>query len=365
MEESLADPTEAVNLAKATISGIEKSYYYTGEEIVPENVAVSANGTALSPDEDYYVTYSNNTNLGTATATFTGIGKCYGSRKVTFKIVPYVTDLGSADVEVYIDGQVKEENDLPEITYVKGGPKPESVEVSVKVVEGDTVEFVPLEKGDYTWSRKFNAKTGIGTVTVKGKGKFFKGSVKAEFKAENQEMDSLTYAVDDFVYSPKANAYQKNKITIYDLNGKALKVNTDYTVTFDPASGTPSIGDEITARITGKGFYDGTALVSFRIIDKPQQLKAATFAFKVDDEEIAAGKFYVKYAGVPVLLTEENIVLRMKKKVGRTVNYEVIDPSEYEIVSIINNNKVGKATVTLRGTGEFSGLKTITFKIKK
>jgi hypothetical protein len=55
----------------------------------------------------------------------------------------------------------------------------------------------------------------------------------------------------------------------------------------------------------------------------------------------------------------------MKKKVGRTVNYEVIDPSEYEIVSIINNNKVGKATVTLRGTGEFAGLKTITFRIKK
>jgi hypothetical protein len=366
-EESLADPAEAVNLAKATISGIEKKYYYTGEEIVPENekVAVSVNGTALSPAEDYYVTYSNNTNLGTATAIFTGIGKCYGSKKVTFKIVPYVTDLRNADVKVYIDGQVMETNDLPEITYVKGGPKPESVEVSVKVGEGDNAEFIPLEKGDYTWSSKFNSKTGIGTVTVKGKGKFFKGSIKAEFRAVRQEMDSLTYVVDDFVYSPKANAYQKNKITVYDLNGKALKAKTDYTVSFEPSSDTPSIGDEVTATITGQGYYEGDAVVSFRIIDKPQQLKAATFAFKVDDEEIAANKFYVKYAGVPVLLTEENIVLRMKKKVGRTVNYEVIDPSEYEIVSIINNNKVGKATVTLRGTGEFAGLKTITFKIKK
>ena len=113
--------------------------------------------------------------------------------------------------------------------------------------------------------------------------------------------------------------------------------------------------------------YDDTttATVSFRVIDKDHKLSSATNAFMVDGEEVAASKFYVKYTGNPVTLTEDDIVLKVKKRVGRTVNVITLDPTEYEVVAIQNNNKVGTATVIVRGTGELGGLKNITFKIKK
>ena len=80
---------------------------------------------------------------------------------------------------------------------------------------------------------------------------------------------------------------------------------------------------------------------------------------------ISAKKFAVKYRGTPVTITEDDIVLQVKKKVGRTTHVVRIDPSDYEIITILNNNKVGTATVILKGTGEYGGLKSITFKIKK
>ncbi|MCR5501778.1 MAG: Ig-like domain-containing protein [Lachnospiraceae bacterium] len=364
-EEFLTDSSGSVKAAKLKVElafadGVKgpkknQAYYQGGDEIIPE-VTVKNGSVALTEDQ-YQVTISNNKNLGTATVTVTGMAPYYGQKKTTFKIVPMTVDLSKAgaDLEILVNGETS-----AEIPYAKGGAKPESVEVSYK--------DVPLTSGvDYTYSVKVDNKKSIGTVTIKGKGSFFKKSTKTTYKIVTQSIENMNFVVDDFVANAKtkANAYKKNKITVIDLDGKALKAKTDYTVTFEPASGLPAVGDEVTAIITGKGKYEGTAYETFRIVEASQSLKKAKYSFKVNDEEIAASKYYVKYKGVPVVLDKEDLVIKVNRKVGRTNHWVVLDDDDYEIVSYAKNNKVGISTITIRGTGEYAGLLTLKVKIKK
>ena len=69
---------------KLTISGITDKTY-TGSAIT-QTLSVSYNGKTLTEGTDYTVTYSNNTNVGTANVIVTGIGAYKGSVTKTFKI---------------------------------------------------------------------------------------------------------------------------------------------------------------------------------------------------------------------------------------------------------------------------------------
>ena len=60
---------------------------YTGSALKPE-VVVKAGTKVLKKSVDYYVSYRDNTNVGTATAKITGRGNYKGSYTTTFKIVP-------------------------------------------------------------------------------------------------------------------------------------------------------------------------------------------------------------------------------------------------------------------------------------
>ena len=72
-----------------TYDGTEKTLY--GYSLKDSN-----NYYQLTEDEDYVVTYENNINVGTATATFTGIGNYTGSFTKNFNIVP--TDIYRANI---------------------------------------------------------------------------------------------------------------------------------------------------------------------------------------------------------------------------------------------------------------------------
>lgn len=60
---------------------------YTGNPIVPE-MTVIRNDIPLVPNVDYAITYSDNTKVGTATITITGIGSYCDVRKIHFDILP-------------------------------------------------------------------------------------------------------------------------------------------------------------------------------------------------------------------------------------------------------------------------------------
>ena len=59
---------------------------YTGMPIKPQ-LEIKHNGTDLVEDTDFKVTYEENTDVGTATITITGIGNYSGQKIITFNIV--------------------------------------------------------------------------------------------------------------------------------------------------------------------------------------------------------------------------------------------------------------------------------------
>ena len=67
---------------------------YTGKAIKPA-LSVTYNGTKLKEGTDYKVTYKNNTKVGKATVTVTGIGDYIGTISKTFKIIPKSTTLST------------------------------------------------------------------------------------------------------------------------------------------------------------------------------------------------------------------------------------------------------------------------------
>lgn len=88
---NFCNPT--VNLSDATVSDIS-ARAYTGKRRIPA-VTVKYGGKALKKGVHYKVSYKNNRNVGTATVTVTGIGKCTGKITKKFKINPPKTKLVS------------------------------------------------------------------------------------------------------------------------------------------------------------------------------------------------------------------------------------------------------------------------------
>ncbi len=75
------------------------SYTYNGYSKTPSVTVKDANGKPLTKDTDYTVSYSNNKNIGTATATVTGKGNYSFTKKLTFTIK--AKDLASTS-KVYV-----------------------------------------------------------------------------------------------------------------------------------------------------------------------------------------------------------------------------------------------------------------------
>lgn len=86
-----------LNIENAVVDAIADQTY-TGAAIEPVfTVKTSANGTILTAGTDYTVTIDgDHTNAGTVTAVISGTGTCYGTKEVTYRIVP--KNLGDADV---------------------------------------------------------------------------------------------------------------------------------------------------------------------------------------------------------------------------------------------------------------------------
>ena len=88
----------AKNIADESIAATIPEQTYTGEARTPE-VAVTDGAHTLAANTDYTVAYSNNINVGTATATLTGMGNYTGTRTVEFTIQPQAATLNVSSTE--------------------------------------------------------------------------------------------------------------------------------------------------------------------------------------------------------------------------------------------------------------------------
>ena len=122
------------------------------------------------------------------------------------------------------------------------------------------------------------------------------------------------------------------------LNGKTLKLNEDYTLTY---SNNVNVGTA-TITINGIGNYTGSKKVNFNIAPKKLDISSATV------NSIGSKT----YTGASI-----------KPSVTVTLNNKTLKLNKDYTVSYSNNKNIGTAKILIKGIGEYEGEKTVTFNI--
>ncbi|MCM1092225.1 MAG: hypothetical protein NC413_15435, partial [Muribaculum sp.] len=274
-----------------------------------------------------------------------------GTLKKTFKITAY-------DIQTNAGGKLQ---GIPTaslmVPYTKGATTP---------VLDLTFNGKPLTaKTDYTVTYKNNRKPATAsdakapTMVIKGKGNF-KGTLTIPFAITTSDLatgGSVELTAADTPFTDKAGKYM-SKPVLTDANGKKLAAGTDYEKTFTytlvnpdgteqplTAADTVPVGGVVKVTVTGKGNYTGTISTTYRIT------KASFSKAKVT---VTAQP----YTGSTVTLSAKDITVKLGSD---TLTYG----KDYTIVegSYRNNIKKGTATVTIKGMGDYGGMKTVKFKI--
>lgn len=284
---------------------------YTGSAIEPEPT-LTWTGETLEEDLDYSLSYTSNVGAGTATVTMTGKGSFTGKKSQTFKIkkvsLDEVTIPAIAD-QVYTGSAIKPS---PALTW-KG-----------KKLKNGT---------DYTLGYRSNVNAGTATVTVTGKGSFT-GTKRLTFKIKTINLSEVKVpSIESQTYT--GTAIKPAQTLMW--KGKKLKRGTDYTIGY---KSNVNVGTA-TVTVTGRGSFAGTKRLTFKI--KPADINNVTVNAIADQVYNGKGrtpKPTLKYEGKT-----------LKNNSDFTLTYS-------------NNVKVsGKAKVTIKGKGNFTGSKTLSFRI--
>lgn len=318
-----------ISISKTTVSTI-LNQAYTGKYIEPD-VTVRYDGEKLEEGTDYTLSYSNNKNVGTAKVTIKGKGNFYGSKTVTFKIVK---SSNSSSVSGSISMNRVTLQRVEDQVYTGKYIKPEVV----LTYDGEELD----EGTDYTVTYSDNKNVGYGKIYIKGKGDF-SGSKTVYFKIEGKNISISKTTVSTVLNQKYTGSYIKPSVVVrYD--GEKLEEGTDYTLSY---SNNKNVG---TARITikGKGNYTGSKTVTFKIVGTNNDY----------DDEISISEVSVSrvlnrlYTGSYI---KPSVVIRYKGE-------KLKEGTDYTL-SYSNNKNVGTAKITIKGKGNFSGTKTVTFKI--
>ena len=284
---------------------------YTGFALKPE-VVVKAGTKVLKKSVDYYVYYRDNTNVGTATAKITGRGNYKGSYTTTFKIVP------CAISQVTI-------REIADKTY--SGKK---IEPYIKL----TYKNKSLKRGtDYTVSYDNNIDVGTATATITGIGNFM-GTTAVSFKIVKGTSKIKVSAISNQTFT---GVEITPEVSVKEGTKKLTK-DVDYKVSY---ANNINVGIA-TVTVTGIGSYDGTARKTFRIVSRP--LKEVSVE-KIDAQE---------YTGK-----------ELTPKLNLTYNGKTLTDNVDYVAVYSSNIEPGNGVVKVQGKGNFSGQRTVVFKIKE
>lgn len=384
---------QAFTIAKAPIeSATVKTITntpYTGIAQEPE-VAVKLNGKTLIAEDDYEVSYSNNTDAGTAMVTVSGIGNYSSIASTVFDITPIqVEDLefgvpeaiiytgkGIEPVEVLLNGSPLpttdytisyESNTLPgdatftfsPITanvvgtytgafHIKGLP------ITAQDITFDAESFTyngtAQEPGvsivvngtnldsthDYAVGYEDNVNAGEAAVIIRGEGVYDPTPLSVPFTIAPLDLQDADITVEDATYTGEE---QHPSVTVKH-DGIEIP-SADYTVTyFDNENATNAARAHITPASQN---ITGSSEVKFTI--KPAQLESATVT-GVHDEV---------YNGKEITLEDLSIELD-----GKTLM-----PDTDYLVEYRDNTEVGTAYITISGQGNYQGAIERGFEIAK
>lgn len=305
------------NINELTVGEIE-AQEYSGNAVTP-TPEIKFGDITLIKSTDYTLTYANNINMGTNTASITITAKngsnYTGNKTIYFSIVAndseeFVITLSETTYEY--NGDAK----LPEVTVVQAGRT---------LIEGTDYEL--------TYTGNVDAGTAKVKITLIG---FYTGEYERNFTITPKAItkDMITVSDSEFNYT---GATQKPTIKVSFIeNNKVtnLKENEDYTVTYPSESVEIGIY-EITVEASGIN-YTGTQKVQYEIKSNVEKLEVVwnenTNLFK------AGSKF-----------TTETIkdTFTLKDSKGN-----VISSGDYEVSFDSEPTKAGTYTMTVTATSD-------------
>lgn len=223
----------------------------------------------------------------------------------------------------YFDGNKKVSEKKYSVTYGKKYPK-----------------FPSPKRSKYVFDGWYTKKTGgtkvttASTVTKKtGHTLYAHWSKKTAISKAQIKINACTY-----------NGQKQQPAVTVTLNGKTLKKGTDFTLSY---SNNIQASSNAKVVITGKGKYNGTRTVKFKIQRCP-----------IDNEHIQCDlktRDYVYGGGEKkpiVILFHNGSRMTEGKKHDYTFQYK-------------NNVQPGVASVVISGRGNYTGTRTVTFTIAK
>ena len=297
------------NLSLVSVSA--PSVTYTGAAQTPGFEATYM-GMTLIQGTDYDIAYSNNTNAGTGAVTLTGKGYYTGTLNESFAINP--ASLASA-----------EWTDIPDQTWTGAALTP-ALSLSF-----NGAALAAGADYDAAWSN--NTNLGKASVTLTGKGNFA-GSLTKEFNIVAASLSGASIA--DIPAQDYTGAAIQPALTV-KLGSATLKAGTDYTVEYENnvAKGTATI------YVDGKGFYDSWAEGTFSIVDH--------IALSQCSISRISNQYYTGSA-----LKPKPTVSYDGKKLREGVDYTL---------TYSKNKAIGKATVSIKGKGSYTGSVNRSFSI--
>lgn len=296
---------------------------YTGSEIKPVTVTYSDNWGGTGADykpNDAKISYSNNTNVGTATAELTIGG---ATAAVDFRITEgdMTADVTASDYIGTYDG--------------------DSHEITVTAPAGASVMY-GINAGTYGFAHLPQDTVGTHIVyyqVTKPNYKTVTGSAKVIINARSISDAAVTLDSTALTYTGSVQTKGVSKVTV-TADGKPLTLTagTDYTISDNQGTDAKSY----TMTLTGKGNYTGTKKVDFTIAAKPLTAGMVT---------VAAGPHYYTGNAVTPAVTVKDGDRTLTADTDYTVSYN-------------DNINVGTAKVTVTGKSNYTGTASQTFTIQ-
>lgn len=325
-----------VDINSITMSAVNAGGYpYTGEAVKPP-LTLKYGSYTLQEGTDFTVEYADNVNVTeTATATYTGIGKYSGTKVVTYKII---RKGGCKAV-------FKETNATTRLNteFTGFAIKPEVV-----VTSGETI----LTKGvDYNLSYYNGTNQNDDNVTDAGNKTIrvelinnYAGVVTLPYTITPKKIDGNSISITGYKTS---YTYTGDKIepviTITDGDRKVqLKydktniADSDYACAYRDNVNVSTNGRNAILTITGRKNYSGSKTIEFKIT--PKSIASGTVQALPD--QIYDGR--EKNLTAAVMFGDKRATVTCK---------------------CTNNINTGRATMTIKGTGNYTGTKVVYFKI--
>lgn len=259
------------------------SYNYDGKTKTPA-VTLTYTGedgsATLVKDTDYTVSYTNNTNAGTATVTVSGKGNYTGSKTANFAIeLPDgKIDINTATItSAYTSGDFNPlaEYRQPKITIIYDG-------ATLTRYTDYTLSYESKDVNRNAGQHRYKI-TGIGAYMGTYTGYYTINPLALSSAGIAMKLGATSYTYDGKAKTPAVT------LTYTSEDGSVTLVkNTDYTVSY---SNNINAGTA-TVTVTGKGNYKGSKSTTFKIAKAGQTITAAnivkTYATKAQTFAIGA-----------------------------------------------------------------------------